>query len=267
MLCSASTAVNKIHEALGQVLGTQTLADVGIAIDLGAVLLNVNGAVRIVVLSVAVLNSVATPEAVPWAEGAAPGGWTGYLAGRVQRVIAVDPADLDPAVLALPNVTHLRMKSEDAGVAILRSAEGLQQLPAPAGRPVTEQLPETLPPGAGLPQTGRPQRKPQRLFPPKPAAAVREPVVCSAAVAGLLVCDMNTHPESVCAAIVPLLPCLKSGAWIICTMKFFGRGRERSEAIARFQQDLGGAQVVTDCCCVWLLSNTVHERTFILRKV
>ena len=193
--------------------------------------------------------------------GAAPGGWTGYLARRVQRVIAVDPADLDPAVLALANVTHLRMKSEDAGAEILRSAQGLQQLTAPCklmaglgGGAISILLPE----GNLSASFGR--------FPAKPASVPRGPMVCSA-VADLLVCDMNTHPEQVCAAIVPLLPCLKSGARILCTMKFFGRGRERSVAIARFQQDLGGPTVVTNCSCVWLLSNTVHERTFVVTKV
>ena len=46
--------------------------------------------------------------------GAAPGGWTRILAGRGLRVIAVDPAELDPRVLApmypsaLPSVTHIR---------------------------------------------------------------------------------------------------------------------------------------------------------------
>ena len=194
--------------------------------------------------------------------GAAPGGWTGYLARRVQRVIAVDPADLDPAVLALANVTHLRMKSEDAGAEILRSARGLQQLPAPfklVAAPVEGAISALLPEAILSSSSGQ--------FPAKPASVPRSPMVCSTAVADLLVCDMNTHPEQVCAAIVPLLPCLKSGARILCTMKFFGRGRERSAAIARFQQDLGGPTVVTNCCCVWLLSNTVHERTFVVTKV
>ena len=196
--------------------------------------------------------------------GAAPGGWTGYLAGRAGRVIAVDPADLDPTVLALPNVTHLRMKSENAGVAIKRAAEGLPQLPSLYRRVAgpAEQVPGPPPQDDGLAR-----KAPPRQFPPKPQAAVLEPVECSAAVADLLVCDMNTHPEQCTAAIVPLLTCLKSGAYIICTMKFFGRGRTRDTAIARFQQDLGGPTVVTDCCCVWLLSNTVHERCFIVRRV
>jgi len=44
--------------------------------------------------------------------GAAPGGWTKVLAGLADTVIAVDPADLDPSVKALPNVIHLKCKAE-----------------------------------------------------------------------------------------------------------------------------------------------------------
>jgi len=45
--------------------------------------------------------------------GAAPGGWTKILAGLVDHVISVDPADLDPSVKSLPNITHLKCKAED----------------------------------------------------------------------------------------------------------------------------------------------------------
>lgn len=38
--------------------------------------------------------------------GAAPGSWSGWLAGRARRVVAVDPAQLSADVLALPNVIH-----------------------------------------------------------------------------------------------------------------------------------------------------------------
>ncbi|GAA2125238.1 SAM-dependent methyltransferase [Glycomyces algeriensis] len=40
--------------------------------------------------------------------GAAPGGWTRILAERGYRTTAVDPGDLDPRVLKLPNVVHER---------------------------------------------------------------------------------------------------------------------------------------------------------------
>lgn len=40
--------------------------------------------------------------------GAAPGGWTRILASRGFHTTAVDPGDLDPRVLQLPNVYHAR---------------------------------------------------------------------------------------------------------------------------------------------------------------
>ena len=63
----------------------------------------------------------------------------------------------------------------------------------------------------------------------------------------------------------PLLRFLKSGGAIVMTMKFYGIGRERLAAqartIAAFEDHLSlqGAQVV------WLMANTVNERTFIAR--
>ena len=45
--------------------------------------------------------------------GAAPGGWTKVLAEEGAEVLAVDPAELAPEVLALPNVRHLRVHSEE----------------------------------------------------------------------------------------------------------------------------------------------------------
>jgi 23S rRNA (cytidine2498-2'-O)-methyltransferase len=45
--------------------------------------------------------------------GAAPGGWTRHLAQRGLEVTAVDPAQLDPRVMALPNVRHARMRAEN----------------------------------------------------------------------------------------------------------------------------------------------------------
>ena len=45
--------------------------------------------------------------------GAAPGGWTRLLAAHGLRVIAVDPAELDPRVETLPNITHIRTTVEN----------------------------------------------------------------------------------------------------------------------------------------------------------
>lgn len=47
--------------------------------------------------------------------GAAPGGWTQYLAGFNQMsVIAIDPGEIDSKILQLGNVKHIRCKAEDA---------------------------------------------------------------------------------------------------------------------------------------------------------
>jgi hypothetical protein len=49
--------------------------------------------------------------------GAAPGGWTAFLAGPhvgCSKVMAVDAASLAPAVLAIPSVCHVRSSLQDA---------------------------------------------------------------------------------------------------------------------------------------------------------
>ena len=45
--------------------------------------------------------------------GAAPGGWTRLLAAHGLRVLAVDPAELDPRVETLTNITHIRTTVEN----------------------------------------------------------------------------------------------------------------------------------------------------------
>jgi len=45
--------------------------------------------------------------------GSAPGGWTKVLASLAGKVVSVDPAALEPAVAALPNVRHLKCKAEE----------------------------------------------------------------------------------------------------------------------------------------------------------
>ena len=45
--------------------------------------------------------------------GAAPGGWTKVLADRGMEVVAIDPGQLLPEVVALPGVTHLQIKAEE----------------------------------------------------------------------------------------------------------------------------------------------------------
>ena len=45
--------------------------------------------------------------------GSAPGGWTRVLAEVCAEVVAVDPAELDERVTALPNVIHVRRRAQD----------------------------------------------------------------------------------------------------------------------------------------------------------
>lgn len=45
--------------------------------------------------------------------GAAPGGWTKILVERGLKVLAVDPANLDPKLLENENVAHYKMMAED----------------------------------------------------------------------------------------------------------------------------------------------------------
>lgn len=50
--------------------------------------------------------------------GAAPGGWTEFLAQQGFHILAVDPADMEPAVEAHPHVTHIRSTSQLADAAV-----------------------------------------------------------------------------------------------------------------------------------------------------
>ncbi|MEE8403730.1 MAG: THUMP domain-containing protein, partial [Candidatus Hydrothermarchaeaceae archaeon] len=45
--------------------------------------------------------------------GAAPGGWTRVMAGRLKKVTAVDRAELDIRVKALENVVHIKERAEN----------------------------------------------------------------------------------------------------------------------------------------------------------
>ncbi|CAG9461644.1 unnamed protein product [Pedinophyceae sp. YPF-701] len=56
--------------------------------------------------------------------GAAPGAWTQYLARTCRRVVAIDPAELSPEVLALPNVVHAKKRVEAAREDVLAAFGG-----------------------------------------------------------------------------------------------------------------------------------------------
>ena len=141
--------------------------------------------------------------------GAAPGGWSYHLAKHTKMVIAIDPAELSTELL-LPNVHHIRMKSELAGKHV-RALLGNNK-------------------------------------------------------ADMLVADMNQHPDTTVEAIKPLLPFVKPGGVIIMTMKFYGLGRDRAAVHARITAAFGNMIEYPSAKAVWLMANTVNERTFVAKR-
>lgn len=81
----------------------------------------------------------------------------------------------------------------------------------------------------------------------------------------LLVCDINKHPIETTRIISPLLPYVKSGGTIILTLKFHGRSKIKTskidEIFSIFRDTLG------DMECIWLMANSIYERTFIGKKL
>lgn len=76
------------------------------------------------------------PHQKRWAidVGAAPGGWSSYLADNCgYEVIAIDPAELHPDVAARPGVHHIKARSTDALQEIDRLLQGRK-----VGRQVVE---------------------------------------------------------------------------------------------------------------------------------
>lgn len=141
--------------------------------------------------------------------GAAPGGWSYHLAKQIRMVIAVDPAELSSELL-LPNVHHIKLKSELAGKHV-----------------------------AALLGCGK---------------------------ADMLVADMNQHPDTTVEAIKPLLPFVRPGGNIIMTMKFYGIGRDRAAVHARITAAFGDMIDGSTAKAVWLMANTVNERTFVAQR-
>lgn len=155
------------------------------------------------------MGSVTGAEGVMHNAGAAPGGWSYHLAKHLKMVIAIDPAELS-AELILPNVNHIKMKSELAGNHV-----------------------------RALLDNGK---------------------------ADMLVADMNQHPDTTVEAVKPLLPFLRPGGIIIMTMKFYGIGRDRAAVLARITAALGSMIEYPSAKAVWLMANTVNERTFVAMR-
>ena len=84
--------------------------------------------------------------------------------------------------------------------------------------------------------------------------------------ADLLVADMNQHPDTTVEAIKPLLSFVKAGGTIVMTMKFYGLGRDRAAVYARTIDAFGDVIEESSVKAVWLMANTVNERTFIAKR-
>jgi len=127
--------------------------------------------------------------------GSAPGGWALALAELGCRVVAVDPADLDPKVAGHPHVEHLRARAED--------------LPA-------EFFSEGGSPGeGGVAKAGAAAREGWRE------------------AFDLMTCDMNIDPREAAEVMCRLAGVLKRGAPAIMTVKYMTRERRRHQHEAR----------------------------------
>eukprot|EP00903_Cladosiphon_okamuranus_P009874 g9380.t1 len=212
--------------------------------------------------------------------GAAPGGWTSFLASKCRRVLSVDPAELDPAVLALPNVVHVRR--------VIQAATGvLRGLLAAASSPPTS---ESAGGGTGQEVAGdivcrrgesggvnsssdgicpAPPNPNPNPPPATPAAAVGSVVPPGAAGrvraapgssvvpteigggAELVVSDMNAEPTVVADVLLSSMAAglARPGAVLVATLKdFCGRHKkmrdEVASAVARLQAGTAAGVVV-----------------------
>lgn len=75
---------------------------------------------------------------------------------------------------------------------------------------------------------------------------------------------MNQSPATVMPLLELLLPLLRPGARVVATLKFFGLGRARGASVAACEAALAPLARVE--ACLWLLANTVHERTLLARR-
>eukprot|EP00297_Palpitomonas_bilix_P024292 CAMPEP_0113879558 /NCGR_PEP_ID=MMETSP0780_2-20120614/7301_1 /TAXON_ID=652834 /ORGANISM="Palpitomonas bilix" /LENGTH=376 /DNA_ID=CAMNT_0000866145 /DNA_START=35 /DNA_END=1162 /DNA_ORIENTATION=+ /assembly_acc=CAM_ASM_000599 len=176
--------------------------------------------------------------------GASPGGWSMQVAQAFpdSRVLAVDKGSLHPSVLALPNITH--------------SATTLT-----------------------------------------PANA--ESVLSPHSPFDVVVCDVNMHPAEACTLLRPVLSYLRSGGVLVFTIKCFfkqvkasgsdlidtvkrflspghrprGRGEEGEKASGdggaaadAHESEEEGGHSFTNIEVVWLVANTIHERTVVAVK-
>ncbi|CAN0550748.1 unnamed protein product, partial [Laminaria digitata] len=130
--------------------------------------------------------------------GASPGGWTSYLAPRCRRVLAVDPAEMESSVLALPNVVHVRKMIQDARGELLGILAG--------------NWPEEEEKGGRKRSTGGCDR-----------ANGAATWAAAVGAADLLVSDMNAEPQVVADVLLSAMAAglAKPGALVVATLKDF----------------------------------------------
>lgn len=159
--------------------------------------------------------------------GAAPGGWTQILAQRMQLVIAVDPAELHPEVQAMPNVRHIQKMSQDSVEDVAHALK-------------------------------------QNSNQGEPNSTTTTITTETNAVADLLVCDMNRHPDQALEILSPLFEALCPGGLCVWTLKFRGKARrkEQEDKAVKGIEEAGFENVKV----YWFLANTQHERTVVATK-
>eukprot|EP00897_Mesotaenium_endlicherianum_P005874 jgi/Mesen1/5314/ME000265S04471 len=82
--------------------------------------------------------------------------------------------------------------------------------------------------------------------------------------ASVLVCDMNKHPVQAARMLKPLLPFVAPGGLIIMTMKFHGKGRSKVNQLQ--EVILALTNIVEGAAFIWLMANSIYERTFVAVK-
>lgn len=158
--------------------------------------------------------------------GAAPGGWTAYLAERFAIVLAIDPAELDADVVARSNVKHIRCKLQ--------------------------------PPEAPPNHDGSDRRGEDALD------QIREIAAAAAATPALICCDINQPPTEAVNIALRALPAVSGGCVVAVTLKLFRRGVEANRKQRQEARNIM-ERVCDSVEELWLFGNTFHERTLVGR--
>ncbi|CAM6083807.1 unnamed protein product [Calypogeia fissa] len=81
----------------------------------------------------------------------------------------------------------------------------------------------------------------------------------------LLVCDVNRHPVEAAQVVSPLLIHLQKGGLLVLTLKFHGRGRDKEKKVEEIKRIFEDS--LMNINCIWLLANSIYERTFVGIKI